>query len=294
MTTHAALSSLCLSVLLASVAIAQPAPEPAVTAAEQAVRLQVRVIECRNRLAEGRAAEARRETQAASQHYNKALELLQGVGVTADPERQQAIEGLSRTTLALADQSMRRAEYAEAKPLIDRVIKVDPQNKLALDMRALNDRMIAETYSLTPHKAATDKLDSFETNRVESSKLVQDGKLFYESGQLKEAELVLSQALRLNPNDKGAAYYLELVSGAKYKVEARIREISSKELLLKVEEEWVAPITRKELDYPNAYARTNLTFTSDRRQVIYQKLRRIRLSEWGPIDNLPLSEVVRG
>ena len=295
MTTHFALSSLCLSALLvASVANAQPVPEPTVTAAEQAVKLQVRVIECRNRLADGRAAEARRETLAASQHYNKALELLQGVGTTADPERQQAVEGLSRTTLTLADQSMKRAEYTDAKPLIDRVIKVDPNNKMALDMRALNDRMIAETYSLTPHKLATDKLDSFETNRVESSKLVQDGKLFYESGQFKEAEVVLSQALRLNPNDKAATYYLELVSGAKYQIEARVREVNSKEMLLKVEEEWIAPITRKALDSPNAYARTNLVFTSDRRQAIYAKLRRIKLSEWGPIDNLPLSEVIRG
>ena len=295
MTTHFALSSLCLSVLLAaSVATAQPAPDPTITAAEQAVKLQVRVIECRNRLADGRAAEARRETLAASQHYNKALELLQGVGTTADPERQQAVEGLSRTTLTLADQSMKRAEYTEAKPLIDRVIKVDPNNKTALDMRVLNDRMIAETYSLTPHKLATDKLDSFDTNRVESSKLVQDGKLFYESGQFKEAEVVLSQALRLNPNDKAAAYYLELVSGAKYQIEARVREVNSKEMLLKVEEEWIAPITRKALDSPNAYARTNLVFTSDRRQAIYAKLRRIKLSEWGPIDNLPLSEVIRG
>ena len=295
MTTHFALLSLCLSVLLAaSAATAQPAPDPTITAAEQAVKLQVRVIECRNRLADGRAAEARRETLAASQHYNKALELLQGVGTTADPERQQAVEGLSRTTLILADQSMKRSEYTEAKPLIDRVIKVDPNNKTALEMRALNDRMIAETYSLTPHKVATDKLDSFETNRVESSKLVQDGKLFYETGQFKEAEVVLSQALRLNPNDKAAAYYLELVSGAKYQIEARIREVNSKEMILKVEEEWIAPITRRSLDSPNAYARTNLIFTSDRRQAIYQKLRRIKLSEWGPIDNLPLSEVVRG
>ncbi len=34
--------------------------------------------------------------------------------------------------------------------------------------------------------------------------------------------------------------------------------------------------------------------TSAKRQQIYDKLRSIRLSEWGPLDNLPLSEVIRG
>src|SRR5205085_1152682 len=40
--------------------------------------------------------------------------------------------------------------------------------------------------------------------------------------------------------------------------------------------------------------RTNLIFTSDKRQAIYLKLRNTRLAEWGPIDSLPLSEVIRG
>lgn len=52
----------------------------------------------------------------------------------------------------------------------------------------------------------------------------------------------------------------------------------------------------REVD-PKKDASTNaagMRALSDKRQAIYQKLRSIRLSEWGPIDRLPLSEVIRG
>src|SRR4051812_15880032 len=131
MTTHVSLSCLCLSALLAaSMATAQPT-DPQI-AADVAVRRQAAVIDARERLVQARVAEARRETLAASQQYNKALELVQGIGTTADPERQEAIAGLARTTLVLADQAMKRGDFAEAKLHIDRVLKVDPRNKLAL------------------------------------------------------------------------------------------------------------------------------------------------------------------
>ena len=293
MTTHAALSSLCLSALLTiSLAPARAQDAPAV-AADVAVRMQEKVIQARNRLAEAKVSETRKETLAASQQYNKALELVQGIGTSADAERNEAVAGLSRTTLQLADQSMKRGEFDQAKLQIDRVIKVDPGNKLARDMRAENEKLTLENRGLVPHKEALDTIATTETNRIEAAKLVQDGKLYYETGRMKEADEALRRALRIQPDNQGAHYYLDLVNARTFATEARLREINSKKLLMEVEQAWSDPVKRASLDSPNGYARTNFVHTSDKRQAIYQKLRTIRLAEWGPIDNLPLSEVIR-
>ncbi len=294
MTTHAALSSLCLSALLTFPLVSAHAQNDASTvAADVAVRMQEKVIQARNRLAEAKVAETRKETLAAAQQYNKALELVQGIGTSADAERNEAIAGLSRTTLQLADQAMRRGEYDQAKLHIDRVLKVDPGNKIARDMRAENDRLTVANQGLVPHKEALDTIATTETNRIEAAKLVQDAKLYYETGRLKEAQDVLARALRIQPDNQGAHYYLDLVNARMFATEARLREINSKKMLMEVEQAWSDPIKRSALEIPNAYARTNANHPSDQRQAIYQKLRTIRLAEWGPIDNLPLSEVVR-
>jgi tetratricopeptide (TPR) repeat protein len=182
------------ALLAASPVLAQAPIGPAETATDVAVRMQARVIEARNRVADARVAEARRETLAASQQYNKALELVQGIGASADTVRQEATEGLSRTTLLLADQAMKRGDHAQARLHIDRVLKVDPRNRLALELRDRNDRVTAETYSKTPHEEAKQTLAQTETNRVEVAKMVQDGKLYYETGRLKEAEDILRRA----------------------------------------------------------------------------------------------------
>jgi tetratricopeptide (TPR) repeat protein len=41
--------------------------------------------------------------------------------------------------------------------------------------------------------------------------LVQDGKVLYELGKLEEAEAKLNEALKLDPDNTGAYYYLQLV-----------------------------------------------------------------------------------
>jgi type II secretory pathway component GspD/PulD (secretin)/tetratricopeptide (TPR) repeat protein len=294
MTTHAPFSSLCLSALLTfSLVSAQAQNDAPAVAADVAVRMQERVINARTRLAEAKVAEARKEILAASQQYNKALELVQGIGPSADAERNEAIAGLSRTTLQLADQAMKRGDFDEAKLHIDRVLKVDPNNRLARQMRVENDKLTEENKGLTPNKEAIDTIAVTETNRIKAAKLVQDGKLYYETGRLKEADEALRRALRIQPNNQGAHYYLDLVNAQTYATEARLREINGKKLLMEVEQAWSDPVKRSSLDVPNAYARTNSPYSNDKRQALYQKLRSIRLNEWGPIDNLPLSEVIR-
>lgn len=289
---YAALSSLCLAAVLGATALQAQPPSETDVAVEAAVKRQAKLIEVRNYLAAGKEAEARRETVAAAQSYNKALQALRQMGGVVEPEHQDAVAGLARTTLQLADQAIRRSQYAEAKVHIDRVLAEDPRNKQALEMRARNDQFIAETYDKTPTPEALATLQATETNRVLVAKMVQDGKLYYETGRLREAEDTLRRAIKMDAENRPAAYYLDLVLGRKYSEEARLREVNSKQMLLEVEQQWADPVKRDLLPSPNPYAHSNLVHTSTERQKIYQKLRTIRLNEL-LADDLPLSEVMK-
>ncbi len=290
----AAFPSLCLAALLASASIvaAQDTSPDTAAAIDAAVRKQAKLIEVRNRLVEGRAAETQKDDLAGSQAYNKALQSLREIGGEVGPERTDAVAGLARTTLRLADQAILRGDYGQARAHISRVLVEDAKHKLALEMRAKNDRLIADSIDKTPHDAVIAQVAGTETNRVETAKLVQDGKLLYESGQMTEAEKVLKEAVRRDPANKAAFYYLDLVVAQIYLQEVRNRENSSKGLLMQVEEEWSTPVKRDALPTPNPYARTNMVHTSSERQKIFQKLRTIRLNEM-LFDTLPLSEVIK-
>ena len=111
-----------------------------------------------------------------------------------------------------------------------------------------------------------------EEAKVEASTLVHDGKLLYEMGKLDEAEAKLRLALKTDPHNKAADYYLNVVS------EAKSRRAN--------------PIKRELLPVPNPYSRTNGFNSGADRQAILTKLDRIRLDRIS-FDRLPLREVVR-
>jgi general secretion pathway protein D len=102
--------------------------------------------------------------------------------------------------------------------------------------------------------------------------LMRDGKLLYERHHLDEAEAKLKQALKEDPQNAGALYYLNVVSEAKF-AQAN-------------------PIRRELLPIPNPSSHTNLVRTSRGRQAMLTKLDRIRFDSVS-FDGQPLSEVVR-
>ena len=128
--------------------------------------------------------------------------------------------------------------------------------------------------------------------QIATSTLVQDGRMLIEMGKLDEAEATLLQAVRRNPEDRNAFYYLSVIKEARFAQEARKREISAKDALVEVEKSWNVPISREKLPTPNPFTQTNMVRTSAGRQGIYQKLDKIILNEV-LYDGLPLSEVVR-
>jgi beta-lactamase regulating signal transducer with metallopeptidase domain len=109
------------------------------------------------------------------------------------------------------------------------------------------------------------------TNRVAIRTLVQDGKLLFELGKWDDAEAKLKQAVKLDPSNQAAYYYLNLVH------ERRDNESLNQ---------------RDSLPQPNPSLRTNVIWTGRGRQIIESKLHRIRLDTLGS-SGLPLSEVLR-
>ena len=123
--------------------------------------------------------------------------------------------------------------------------------------------------------------------------MVQDGKLLYEMGKFDEAEVKLKEAIKLDPDNTGAFYYMNLVKQARYDREAHMHTIDTQDRMVQVENAWVKPISRGLLPVPNPYALTNLVHTGEGREVIYSKLDRIRLDKVSWPEGLPLSEVLR-
>jgi type II secretory pathway component GspD/PulD (secretin) len=72
--------------------------------------------------------------------------------------------------------------------------------------------------------------------RIESARLVQDGKLYYETRRLEAARTNLQAALRLEPANQGANYYLDLVQAQLAQVRLRAGQL---------EQEWTEPVNRK-------------------------------------------------
>ena len=130
-----------------------------------------------------------------------------------------------------------------------------------------------------------------QEKRILVATKVQNGKLLYEMGRNKEAEAVLKEAIKLEPNNKAAYYYLDLIKEAEYKNRASAREEHEKERLLVVENSWLPSHKQDTLPVPNPMARTNLVYTTKGRQNIFMKLDQIHLNEVSY--DLPLSEVLK-
>src|SRR5664279_1442015 len=110
--------------------------------------------------------------------------------------------------------------------------------------------------------------------------------------KLDEADIKLKMALKEDPHNGAALYYLNLVSEAKFTRAAKVHEVTMRQDVRAVEQAWANPIKRELLPIPNPYARSNnLIYTGLGRQAIMTKIDRIRL-DTVKYDGLPLSEVM--
>jgi type II secretory pathway component GspD/PulD (secretin)/tetratricopeptide (TPR) repeat protein len=275
------------SILLAS---AQTTISPTDDAVRESVRRDAAKIELRQKIADAQAAQRRGELSGAAKLYEDALALIDKISTGVELEYREVVKGIATVRAALAEQAMRRGDFAEADTHINRVLKLDPRNEAVLVLRQKNEQEKRRAVGMRPSQTTLSQIPDIQAQKITSATLVQDGKFLFEAGKLPEAETNLLKAIRLDPENKAAYYYLDLIKEQRYKQESRLQGALSKQMMLDISKAWNDPIKRDALPHPNVYARTNLVNTSKGRQSIYSKLDRIRLDLQA--DNLPLGNVL--
>ncbi len=123
--------------------------------------------------------------------------------------------------------------------------------------------------------------------------LIQDGKLLYELRRLEEAEAKLREAIKIDPANTNAFYYMNLIQEARYGDLVKKRDAEQRARIVEVEKNWEVPKARDVLPTPNPYVRTNAAQTTTKsRQRIMAKLDQMVIKEMH-FDGVPLVEVVR-
>jgi type II secretory pathway component GspD/PulD (secretin) len=286
-----AILTLGTTVLLASasVGLAQASGQDA--AVSEAVYRQANRITLRQKISDARVAQGRNDLATSARLYDESWEIVQRIGAGVDQETAQVRTGLGQVRMELARAAQRRGDLPAAKVHVDDVLRVDPQNTEARAFAAENAKLAIEQRGLTPSEDAQAQMPKLAEEKAKNNTLVQDGRLFLEAGKLVEAEAKLRQAVKEDPQNQAAYYYLNLVREARYAEALSKRDTSSRQRLVEVEEAWYTPPNREKLPVPNPYARTNLIHTSKGRQAIAAKLDKIRLDSVR-YDGLPLGEVI--
>src|SRR5665213_1041492 len=203
---------LVLIFLLAATAPSPAQPTSATdVAVNEAVMRQAYTIELRQKLADAKSDVARGDLPGAAKLYEEAYTLTQQIGSGIDAETAQTISGLVAVRLELARRAQSRNDLHEADTEVGRVLKIEPQNAAALAFKKQNDQMIAAMRGHVPDAQTLEQVPAVTNEKVDAGTLAQDGKLLYEMGKFEETEVKLNAALKLDPDNKGALYYLCLL-----------------------------------------------------------------------------------
>ncbi len=283
--------TLGLILLVESSAIVRAQTSPTDTAITEAVLRQANTIVLRQTLAQARAAAEHGDVPTAAKDYEAAATLVDQIGSGVDAERAQTLAGLSSTWLSLARDSQANGNYAEAEKQVNIVLKSDPQNAQALVLKKQLDKTLASLKGRIPDADTLNTVPAIMAQKTDAGTLTQDGRLLYETGKFDEAEVKLEQALKLDPDNQAAFYYLNLIKQAQYARKSAQHEVDTQTRMEDVEKQWVLPNNNLP-GMSNPYADTNLVYTGPGRQVIMSKLDRIHLDSVS-YDGLPLSEVLR-
>jgi len=290
--TRAALLTLSVFALLTTPSFAQVAGNATDDAIAESVRREAFKLELQRKLADAQNAEKRGENLAAARLYEDALQLIKKIGPGVEKDYRQVLAGMTVVRLRLGAQAQRRADFAEADAQAARILKEDPKNAAALAFRTENDKLRGETVGKMPSEDTLRQLPRAVEDKIRANTLVQNGKVLFETGKYEQAEGQLMQAVRIDPGNKAAYYYLDLIKDQRYRDESAARESWSKQMMLDVAKAWNDPVRREALAVPNPYAQTNIVYTGKGRQAIYSKLDRIRLDSV-TYDGLPLGEVIK-
>jgi tetratricopeptide (TPR) repeat protein len=278
--------------LLASAGALSAQTSPTDVAVNEGVVRQANTIVLRQKLADAKSAADRGDLVNAAKYYEESYALTQSIGSGIDAETAQTVSGLVSTRMQLAKQAQSNGDLREADTQVKRVLKVDPKNQAAIAFKKQNDQMIAAMRGKVPDAQTIEQIPAIVNDKKDAATLVQDGKILYEAGKLEEATAKFNAALKLDPDNRGANYYLALTKQAMYARDSRAHNVVSADRMVEVERAWEKPKPNTSLPTPNPYANTNLVYTGSGRQAIISKLDRYRL-DGVVFDGLPLSEVIR-
>lgn len=291
--TKAAIISLGLAAM-AFLPVSGRAQDNAMTSAvNQSVLNQANTIVLHRRLAEAQADVQRGDTLAAAKAYQEAVDLAQTIGPGVPAETIQAIAGLAATDLALARDAQSRGDLREAATRVQQVLRADPGNRDALAFQKQNNAMLDAMKGKMPDQETVDRVPQIQKDKIDAGTMVQDGRLLYEMGKFDDAEIRLEAALKLDPDNTAAIYYLELIKQAKISRAQSLHAVDTQARMDTVEKQWILPTPSASLPtIGNPYATNDLVHTGAGRQVIMDKLDRIRLDNVS-YDGQPLGEVLR-
>ena len=270
------------------------AQDAATLAEQEAVKRQETTIRLHQKVIEAAEAEQKHRVVDASKLYEEAYVLIPSAVVNdprANADKAAAVDGLVRMRIELANRARKNGDLIEAQIEINAAVLVCPQNESLRRMKAEMDRDVEESRGTRPSLDTLKKIPEEQKIKIDVATKVQNGKLLYEMGRLKEADAELKEAVRIEPNNKAAYYYLDLIKEATYRNKASAREEYEKERVLTVENSWLPTHKAEGLPVPNPLARTNLVYTTKGRQNIFAKMEQIHLNEVSY--DLPLNEVLK-
>ena len=282
-----------LSVFAASAVTGLPQTAGTDAAITEAVRREADIITLREKIIAAQSAQRRGDLESAAKTYEQCLTLVEGIGSgRIGPETEAVVSGFTDVRLQLAKSAQKKGNLREADTQIARVLKVNPTHKEALAFKADNDFRLQEMAGLMPDDKTIDRVPGWQQERIDNSTKVQNAKLMFENGKYAEAEAVLVEVLKDEPDNRAALYYQSLIKQQNYSNLLLKQEVTTRGAMLEIKKAWEPPVDRLNLPVPNPVAHTNLVNTSDRRRQINIKLDRIRLDNVF-YDGLPLSEVIR-
>jgi len=289
----AAVATASLALFGASAVLAQT-PVDIQPAIEESIRREAWTVELQRKLADAQVAQKKGDNSEAAKLYTDCVTLLKNIGADSVPAQHKAVvAGVVNVRLQMAEQAQRASDFAGADNHALAILLADPKNEAAINFRRENALKKQQLNGMMPDSQTLNTLPDATAKKVKANTATQNGKVLFEAGQLDQAEINLKSAIELDPLNRGAYYYLDLIREQRHRAENLAREVKNNDWMLDVDKAWRGDNGKRELlPQPNLYARTNLVHTSSLREQIYAKLDRIRLDQV-QFDGLPLGEVVK-
>lgn len=285
--------------LLTTVVRPAPAgPDPVAIAEEEALRRQERKLVLDENLLRAKRLQKEKNFTDAAKLYEEAIghaKLLGGVE-TVEKSYREALAGLIHCRIQQGVAFQEAYKFKEAAAEVDKILPFDPRNAQAENFKRFNERVEAAHRGRLPSQQVLTRQPELLEERTAVLQLVRDGQLYWQMGEYEEAKKRLEEAIKKDPVNEAAYFYLRLVMESQFDIESKKRDKTYGDRVVEVTKEWNKS-TRTDLPTPNQYFRTNsdlpfLTHSSKGAQRINKKLDDIIFPEIN-YPGLTLTEVVK-